>query len=84
MKVRTVRVFGRTFEYWYNMGNSVWYAIEKDADGNQIGETIDAAKEQMILIFIGVRAGESKEQADSGWGHLDLNASILAGRMIRK
>ena len=57
MKVQEYVIHRRKFRVWYD---KTWYAIEVDAEGNQIGETIDGFQRDMVLIYIGVRVGEKK------------------------
>jgi hypothetical protein len=59
MKVRKLMIFNRNFEYWFDR---VWYAMEVDGDGNQIGEAIDSYDRDMLLVLVGVRASTIGEE----------------------
>ncbi len=58
MKIRntTRTIDGRElrFEYWYDgsAGVRVWFAIPVDDDGNQIGDTLDAAWQEQIVSYL--------------------------------
>ncbi len=56
MKVNTCSVFGHRYEWWYDNHVRVWYAREVDNEGNQVGETIDNAERNMLLVLIGAQA----------------------------
>ena len=40
------------FEYWYDFSVRVWYGMPVDANGNQIGDTVDAYHKDQILSYI--------------------------------
>lgn len=42
----------KSYEYWYDRSYRTWYAIKLDAEGNQIGDAIDAYTKQEIVKYI--------------------------------
>ena len=63
MNSKELTIWRRQFRYWFDRSVRVWYAIELDSKGNQIGETIDSNCRDMLLVFIGVRSVEKKDTA---------------------
>jgi len=65
MKTNTIRVFGRRFDYWFEKTNRVWYAAEKDDTNHQIGDTLDAAHKDTLLVLIGAEAANERNSKTS-------------------
>lgn len=53
----TYDFFGRHFSVWFD---GVWYAIELDDEGNQIGDTIDDSNKDRLMVWIGMRLTNGK------------------------
>lgn len=53
---KSLTIFGRHFDLWYDRSVRVWFAIEVDANGFQIGDTIDSIDRDTLLTYIGARA----------------------------
>ena len=48
-------VQGRPFLVTYDPGTPTWYATELNAEGRRIGDLIEQADRDMVLILIGQR-----------------------------
>lgn len=49
MKIHTIRIGDRTFEYWYDRSTRCWWAAEFGDDLNQIGDAQHAYSKDEIL-----------------------------------
>ena len=54
MKQYDFNVHGETIRVWHD---KVWYAFRLDAEGNQIGSTVDSSSKELALILIGIQLG---------------------------
>ena len=42
----------RDWLYWYDRASRCWWAAQHDAEGNQIGEALNAATRPLIITYI--------------------------------
>lgn len=62
-KTREFTIFQRRFRVWFDRSYTArgWWAMELDADGNQIGEAIHHIDRDILLTLVGAIASQSRE-----------------------